>query len=269
MYKTTRIFWLSVLILISFHLGIWSAGGEDKLPGMDLSGIHYKNVYLKVSVKNQDFHKVMQEVAKKSGVKIVINDSMYKELNIDFDYTPLEKGIKRLLKGTNYVFIYRSEESGSFGRSSGLVKVLVFPKSGGWSMAGLGELAEDRSTGRTKQTRAMEEIFTLDQEARDNILKHFPQKGIDLESQLSNALEKIQEMDLFGSPQFEADLIEKINKASEGLQAGKRLEEQQKETIETMPEEGGAPEQADPGIEAIKKHIRKIELHQLGSVNSE
>ena len=104
MYKTTRIFWLSVLILVvSLHLGIWSVGGEDKLPGMDLSGIHYKNGYLKISVKNQDFHKVMQEVAKKSGVKIITNDSTHKDLSIDFDYTPLEKGIKRLLKNLIYI----------------------------------------------------------------------------------------------------------------------------------------------------------------------
>lgn len=251
MYNTTRIFWLCLSLFVFFHLDISSAAEKDTLPGVDFSAIQFKDGYLRVSVKNQAFRKVMEEVAQKAGIKIVINDNTDRDLTIDFDYTHLDNGLKRLLNESNHVFFYRSEEGPDFRQSTRLTKVLILPKSGGWAMAGLGEPTEDRSTYPGNQTLAMEEMFNSNQKVRDKIFKHFFDKGVDVEAQLSNALEKLKKLNGLDLAEGEGDIKDQINKALEGLQNG---------TTGTMPVEGGAQE--NPGVEGITNALKgKIKVN--------
>jgi hypothetical protein len=154
MYTRTRIFWLLVLVLFSLQMGVSSGGEKVTPPAKDFSGIDFRDGLLRVSVENQKFREVMHEVAQKTGIRIVINDPADEDLTIDFDYLPLEKGLRQLLRGRNYVFIYRSGGSIDFMQSSDrLAKVLIFPKSGGWTMAGLGEMAENRSVTKKASSK--------------------------------------------------------------------------------------------------------------------
>jgi hypothetical protein len=242
-------------MLLSFLAGISLAAERNAQHSENFAGIDYRNCLMRVSVKNQKFQKVMDAVSKKTGIKIVINDTTDKELTIDFKYLSLEKGLKRLLKGSNYVLFYRSEESVDFRQSSRLMKVLIFPKSGGWTMTDLGELAEDRPADRAKQTGAMKEILNQDLERLEEVLKHFPRKSVDLEAQIYNALEKIKEMEFLGLPHGEGDPIKEINKALERLQVG----------TSGAKSVGGGAEQ-NLGVEASEGLVKEI-LEKIGSMN--
>lgn len=229
MQTKSRISWLLAPCLLCLLISVSSAGEKDTSPGKRFSGVDFRDGLLRVSVENRKFHRVMDEVAREAGVKIVINDATDKDLTIDFDYLPLEKGLRRLLRGKNYVFIYRSMGGADLTQSFRLVKVLTFPKSGTWTMAGLREIAEKRSADSAEQTVAMKEMLNPDQEMLDESLKHFSQKGIDLESQIHSALEKLRKMDVFREmtelednvlqafPQGGGEFIEKINEALEKL----------------------------------------------------
>jgi hypothetical protein len=192
MQTKSRISWLLALCLLCLLIGFSSAGEKDTSPDKRFSGVHFRDGHLRVSVENQKFQEVMHEVGKKAGIRIVINDTTDKDLTIDFDYLPLEKGLKRLLREKNYVFIYHSMGGADLTQSFRLVKVLTFPKSGGWTVTGLREIAEKRSADSAEQTVAMKEMLNPDREMLDEFLKHFSQKGINLEAQIHSALEKLR-----------------------------------------------------------------------------
>lgn len=231
MHTRARIFWLLMVMLFSFQAGVPSAGERDTPRGEDFSGVDFKNGLLKVSVENHKFQEVMDEVAQRAGIQVVINDPADEDLTIDFGYLPLEKGLKRLLRGKSYVFVHRPGEGVDPIQSSRLMKVWVLPKSWGARMAGLGEMAENRSADHTRQTEALKKkMLSQDQERLREVLQGFSQDGTDLENQFYDALEKIQEMDIFGeirkiedgvfqgSLQGEADAMGKIHGALEGIQ---------------------------------------------------
>ena len=98
MYTRARIFWLLVPMLFPLQMGILQAGEKDTPRGEDFSGIHFRAGRLRVSVENRKFQKVMDEVAKKTGIRIVFNGITDEDLTIHFDYLPLEKGLKKHYK---------------------------------------------------------------------------------------------------------------------------------------------------------------------------
>ena len=89
----------------------------------DILGIEFNNDLLKVSVENQKFINVMEVVAQKTGIKIVIFDPIDEDVTIDFDYLPLKKGLQRLLRDRNYVLVYRLDK---YSQITKVMKVFVF-----------------------------------------------------------------------------------------------------------------------------------------------
>lgn len=87
-------------------------GHSGATASTNLSGVafHPNRNLLKVSVKQKRFSHVMAEIAAKSGVEIVIYGSDYADLTVNFDYVPLEEGLRYLLKGKNYL-MFRSDDS--------------------------------------------------------------------------------------------------------------------------------------------------------------
>lgn len=235
MYTTkTQIFLLLALTLFCLRMSVSSAGEKDTPRGEDFSGVHFRDGHLRVSVENQKFQKVMDEVAQKAGIEIVINHTADEDLTIDFDYLPLEKGLKKLLRGSNYMFIYRS---GEVPRSVRLVQVLVLPKPEGWTMAGPVGIIENRPANQIKQN--------IDQQRLDDVLKGFSQNNVDLRKQFYEALEKIQEMDVYREmKRLEGEVLQGLSQsgvlypikketsnASEGIQD---IEKVLKETIQNQ-----------------------------------
>lgn len=193
MDKTFKILRI-LLLFVSLHLAVSLAAEKDALPGTDFSGIQFKDGYLRVSVENQKFQKVMDEVAKKAGIKIAISDTTDEGLTINFGYLTLEKGLKQLLRGKSYVFLYRSDEA---HRSPRLMQVLVFPKPEGWTVAGSEELDKDRLSDQTQQAVIMKNVKQNQiPDDLEDVLLNFTENGADLKNQIEEAMEKIEEMDI-------------------------------------------------------------------------
>ena len=208
-----------ILTLFAFSFtGILSAGEKDTTPDIEFSGIHFKEGYLRVAVANQEFRKVMDEVARKAGIKIAVNDNTDELLTISFGYLTLEKGLKQLLRERNYVFLYGSDEA---HQSSRLMQVLVFPKAEGWTVAGSEGLDKDRPSDQAQQAVIMKNVKEIKiPDNLEDVLLNFTENGVDLKKQIEEAMEKIQEMDILKGIEKMEDVNtrEKILKALREIQ---------------------------------------------------
>jgi hypothetical protein len=90
-------------------------GHSGATASTNLSGVafHPNRNLLKVSVKQKRFSHVMAEVAAKSGAEIVIYGSDHADLTVNFDYMPLEEGLRYLLKGKDYLIFRPNDSSGA------------------------------------------------------------------------------------------------------------------------------------------------------------
>lgn len=108
-FKKVWILCILWVLLFSCQIGGSLAAEKDLPKSEEFSVIDFKNGRLKVSVRKQDFKKVMDEISKKAEMKILIKYPVEEKLTIGFDYLPLEKGLEKLLRRKNYAF-YRSLE---------------------------------------------------------------------------------------------------------------------------------------------------------------
>ncbi len=209
-HKKALIFCLMlVLVMFLFYTGVSLAGEKDASTSKEFSGVDFKDGQLKVSVDRQRFKKVMSEIAKKSEIQILIYFAAEEELTVDFDYLPLEKGLKKLLKGKNYAFCCSREDQ----QSARITSVMVFNRKEGVSVAmkdkdevmtldqqqGLDEILLEHSFGNLKKQIevAMENVKNMDvHEEVENFKDALSQGGVESEfieiEMISAALEKIQ-----------------------------------------------------------------------------
>ena len=208
-YKMARRLCLLVVILFLFQVGESLAVEKKTLQSEKLSGVDFKDGLLKVSVENQRFKEVMDDVAKKAGIKILIYYPVDEKLSVSFDYIPLEKGLRRLLREKNYAFTYQSGEGDVSKSSAGLMKVFVFSK-----LEGLGV---------DRQAMDMDEIQNQIREKLDEalVLQNLPQRGVDIEKQFRQAMDEIKKTGIFAErTEFEGgtDIEEQIKKALQVIQ---------------------------------------------------
>ncbi|UCG93957.1 MAG: hypothetical protein JSW13_05850 [Candidatus Aerophobus sp.] len=231
MHRRGRIFWLFVLILFSLPIGISPAGEKDTPRSKDFSGIDFGDGLLRVSVENQKFQKVMDEVAKKTGIRIVFNGITDEDLTIHFDYLPLEKGLKKLLRGRNYVFVYFSDEP---SQAAKMKKVLVFPKSEERIATGMKGSTESRSAHRAGQKETRENKENADGERLDEILQTFSQSGMDINEEMIQEIKDLGEMGREFSEAFET--IQKM----EGFKQMMGFEDMAEKNLAAQPEQKGS-----------------------------
>jgi hypothetical protein len=195
-------------MLFSLQMGVSSAEEKVAPHGEGFTGVHFGDGRLRVSIENEKLQKVMGEIAQKAGIRIVINGSADEYLTIHFDYLPLEKGLKKLLRGRNYVFVYFPEEPSQVPT---VKQVLVFPKSEETIAANMKGSTESRSVLPAGHKETRERMQNVDQKSLEQILEVFSQSGIyineemireigDLEEigeEFSKALEIIQKMEGF------------------------------------------------------------------------
>lgn len=216
-YKRLRLFILVVLLFL-FQMGI-SLAVDSNIPNdKKFSGVDFKDGLLKVSVEKQSFKDIMGEIAKKSGIKILINCPADEELTVSFGYLPLEKGLKQLLKGKNYAFKYRPEEDDDIKNSSSLINVFVLPKSEG--LHGDDRQAMNMDEIQDKIKKRLDEAFAT---------QGFAKSGVLQKNQIEEALRKINEMGSLDklknveneNSQIPAtvkkDIVDKINKVLKGV----------------------------------------------------
>jgi len=89
-YGKSQIFRVLTFIVFLFQSGIPSSdAGNYKIYESSLSVVDFKNGLLRVSVEKQKFWKVIDEVAEKTGIRIIANTSSDEDLTINFDYLPI------------------------------------------------------------------------------------------------------------------------------------------------------------------------------------
>ncbi len=97
-YKKACTLCVLCLLLFLCQTGDSLATDKDVPQSEGFSVIDFKNGLLKVSVKEQRFTEVMNEISKKAEMEIIINYPADEKLTIGFDYLPLEKGLKNSKK---------------------------------------------------------------------------------------------------------------------------------------------------------------------------
>ncbi len=208
-----RFLWLLVAVLFLSQTGALFAA-EKGVPQDDkFSGVDFKDGLLKVSVEKQSFKEVMIKVAKKADIKILIDNPTDDELTMNFDYLPLEKGLKKLLRGNNYAF-KRSWEEKPSGR---LTHVMVFGRIEGVTVAMIEET--DETMNPDPQQRLDEVLQSI---------HGLPVSGEDLRRQIETAVEKVKELGLSKEIKMvkgeignnfsldQADVAEEINELVDG-----------------------------------------------------
>jgi hypothetical protein len=212
-------------------MNVSSAGEKGTLPAKDFSGINFRDGLLRVSVENQKFQGVMDEVAQKAGIRIVINDTTDRDLTIHFDYLPLEKGLKKLLRGRNHVFVYFSKEPSQVAR---VKKVLVFPKFEETRVKSIKGSTGSRSTHRAKQKETREKMQNVDKKSLEKFLQVFSQSQTDMDEEMIREKKDLEEM---GKEFFNAlGMMQK----TEGFEQVTGFEGKAETSLATQPKQKGS-----------------------------
>ncbi len=175
----------SVLIILPSLLCTMVQGEE-----ISRSDVVFKDGLLKVSVENQSFKEVVDDVAKKAGIKILTNYPDDEKISISFDYLPLEKGIRRLLKEKNYAFKYHTEEGNELENAASLMEVFVFSRSEGKHLSEFEILVQSDAS----QTLDTYELQNQLREKLDAALvqQNIPQNSSDITKQLRDAMDEVE-----------------------------------------------------------------------------
>jgi hypothetical protein len=122
----------TAFIVLSFQATVSAVDAMDHHAETGLPGIVFNDGLLKVSVRNQNFKAVLDDVAEKAGIEITTKYLSDEKITITFDYRPLEEGIKKLVAGTSHIFFYAPGNNSNTDRLS---HVLILPPAGEKSIA--------------------------------------------------------------------------------------------------------------------------------------
>ena len=86
-----------------------------------------KNNLLSVKANNVPLNKIMTQIANQTSIKVTLHGSTEDSLSVDFSDLPLEKGLRRLTRSYNTIFIYASGN----GEKPDINEVIVFDKTDG------------------------------------------------------------------------------------------------------------------------------------------
>jgi hypothetical protein len=126
-----RIFQLLSVICIGLPLLISVPGLASSRDPADGSGflVRAKDNLLTVKLMDVPLEEVLTEIANQTGIQITFYGQAGKILSADFSDIPLDKGLGRLTRGSDHIFIYRGE--GAKGSSPAIREVIIRCESGG------------------------------------------------------------------------------------------------------------------------------------------
>lgn len=165
--------------------------------------IRFDRDRLAVKLREAPIKTVLEEIGRRAGIKIALPGSLTENISIEFDYLPLEQGLRRLLKGRNSAFTYLA---GDAQQPAKLAMVLVLPKAGEGGIAFPRATPERRSDDGAKQKKIMKEMQNTQIKKLGEVLQMLSQQGADLEDEdlktfireFYNAVEEIKEIDESG-----------------------------------------------------------------------
>ncbi len=119
------IFWMYIILLLFIPLFSRGVSGNSKTNDSSFV-IQVTDDLLTVKVEDILLKKVLMEIANQIPIKIVSFVPREEIIMVNFSRLPIEKGLKRLLRGFNYAFIYDPEEDKS--NWSGIRKVIILSR---------------------------------------------------------------------------------------------------------------------------------------------
>jgi hypothetical protein len=126
-----RIFQLLSVICIALPPLISVPGLASSRDPADGSGflVRAKDNLLTVKLMDVPLQEVLTEIANQTGIQITFYGQAGKNLSADFSDIPLDKGIGRLTRGSDHIFIYRGE--GAKGSGPAIREVIIRCEAGG------------------------------------------------------------------------------------------------------------------------------------------
>ena len=116
--------WIYFSLLLSIpisNLGDAGAGGSPFV-------VQVEDNLLTLRLKDAPLEKVLTEIAHQAGIQITFYGRMEGALSADFSDLPMEKGLRRLIRDFNYVFIYGAEK-GRRGDPA-IKELIIYSKEG-------------------------------------------------------------------------------------------------------------------------------------------
>lgn len=92
----------------------------------ETSAIKLERGLLSVSLQDTQLKDVLEEISRQSGIKIIMEKPVEQKVNMEFKDLPLEKGLKKLLEGTDYYMVFSQRNTGS---PSTVEEVKIIPRS--------------------------------------------------------------------------------------------------------------------------------------------
>lgn len=92
--------------------------------------IEVKEGLLTVSVKKVPLPVILKKLADQTGLGFEIYADVNLKISAKFKKTPLENGIKRLLKSCDHLVMYSDTNKGSLPGSTQILKIIIFDESG-------------------------------------------------------------------------------------------------------------------------------------------
>jgi len=208
-YKLLISVTLAVFLMLTGNLSAVENGTKLKT---GFTGIDFSNGFLKVSVEKQAFKDVIEEVARKTGTRIVTSSPIDEEMTVSFDYLPLEKALQQLLSGKSHVFFYSSQA----GNQVKLSQVFILPGSPGTSTTSY------KDTIRNHQVRELTAGKTQfpNQREIDEMFKNISMNDPEIKKQLYQAIEDLQNNNGFkDTSQIENEISRQTEEAIKILEA--------------------------------------------------
>jgi hypothetical protein len=163
------------------------------------TGIDYRDGRIRISVDGRPLEDVVEEVARKTGIRVIDNHPSQEAVSIHLDYLPVAASLQRLLQGRDYVFFYRA---GKPGDEPLLTQVVVLPKTGGRVTAGPDR---DEPTRLSTEDSAELQASSFRNAGLEQILEDVGTQQINIESTITNALQQIHEMAPLPLPETRRD----------------------------------------------------------------
>jgi hypothetical protein len=121
-------YWIHIILFLFIPVLSTGASGNNKT--VEASPvIQIKDNLLTVKVKDMPLKRVLIEIAKQIPTKIVTAVPVEDRIGTEFSRFPIVKGLERLLRGYNYVFIHNPEKS--TGDEHEIRKIIITSREGG------------------------------------------------------------------------------------------------------------------------------------------
>ena len=112
--------WACIIAIVFSLLGKVSLAGPPPIAAPAKSGVssvEFKGGKLSVSAVDADLALLLKEVAKKSGIQIVLGATDDRRVTASFKDLSLERGLRKILRGQNYYLFFSVPKKGDAGSS--------------------------------------------------------------------------------------------------------------------------------------------------------